>query len=126
MTPDNSHPRKRRRRRRRAGVAGNGAQADGNVSQPNGNVAYPNDSQFPGAGPGGGGRRRRRSRRRSRNGGPMPPGAESSVPLPIDIAPGELIPASGVLWIKPNGTGMLVQPANNYVAQPGDPIVPRT
>ncbi len=44
---------------------------------------------------------------------------------PIDVAPGELVPASGVLWIKPNGTGMLVQPQNNYVPTPGDSIVPR-
>src|SRR5262249_59422119 len=44
---------------------------------------------------------------------------------PIDSAPGEPSPASGVLWVKPNGTGILVQPPNNYVPQPGDSIVPR-
>jgi transcription termination factor Rho len=126
MTPDNPHPRKRRRRRRRAGAAGSNGPVNGNVAQPNGNVAYPNDSQYPGSGPGGG-RRRRRSRRRSRGGGGgMAPGAEMPAAPPIDVAPGELIPASGVLWVKPNGTGILVQPANNYAPQPGDPIVPRS
>src|SRR5207244_7180833 len=126
MTPDNPHPRKRRRRRRRAGVAGSGNPPDGNVAQPNGNMAYQNDQQYPG-GPGGGGRRRRRSRRRNRGGGGgMPPGAEMPSAPPIDVAPGELVPASGVLWIKPNGTGMLVQPQNNYVPTPGDSIVPRS
>src|SRR5439155_10231487 len=90
---------------------------------------YSNDSQYPGLGPGpgGGGRRRRRSRRRNRSGGGgMMPGADMPSAPPIDVAPGELVPASGVLWIKPNGAGMLVQPSNNYVPQPGDPIVPRS
>ncbi|HEX6095529.1 MAG TPA: transcription termination factor Rho [Thermoanaerobaculia bacterium] len=45
---------------------------------------------------------------------------------PIDIAPGELVPVSGVLFVKPNGGGILVDPANSYHAQPGDPIVPRS
>jgi transcription termination factor Rho len=126
MTPDNPHPRKRRRRRRRAGAAGGGNPPDGNVA-PNGNVAYSNEQQYPG-GPGGGGRRRRRSRRRNRSGGGggMPPGADMPSAPPIDVAPGELDPAAGVLWIKPNGTGMLVQPQNNYVPTPGDSIVPRS
>jgi transcription termination factor Rho len=31
-----------------------------------------------------------------------------------------------VLFIKQNGTGILVQPENNYYVMPGDPIVPRT
>jgi transcription termination factor Rho len=44
---------------------------------------------------------------------------------PMDIAPGELVAASGVLYIKPNGTGLLVDAANNYYPTPGDPIVPR-
>ncbi len=38
---------------------------------------------------------------------------------------GELVPASGVLHIKPNGNGVLVNAGNNYVIQPGDPLVPR-
>ncbi len=32
---------------------------------------------------------------------------------------------AGVLYIKPNGGGILVQAANNFVPQPGDAIVPR-
>ena len=130
MTPDNRQPRKRRRRRRRPGAAAGGSQpADGNVMppQPNGNVAYSNDSQFPG---GGGGGRRRRSRRRNKHrsggGGGMSPGLEPMTPLPTDIPSAELIPASGVLWIKPNGGGVLVQPINNYAPAPGDPMVPRS
>ena len=51
---------------------------------------------------------------------------ENGTPAPIDIAPGELVPASGVLYIKPNGTGVLVDPANNYYVQPGDTVVPRS
>src|SRR5438477_2858728 len=128
MTPDNPHPRKRRRRRRRAGAAGGATPLEGNGNQPNGNVAYSNDSQYPGQGPGGGGRRRRRSRRRNRSGGGgggMMAGPDLP-PAPIDVAPGELVPSSGVLWIKPNGTGILVQPANNYVPVAGDSVVPRS
>ena len=71
-----------------------GGNADGNVAPPNGNMAYSND-QYPG-GPGGG-RRRRRSRRRNRGGGGggggMMPGADMASAPPIDVAPGELIPA---------------------------------
>jgi transcription termination factor Rho len=33
--------------------------------------------------------------------------------------------AEGVLWIKPNGTGVLVKVESNYVSRPGDAIVPR-
>jgi transcription termination factor Rho len=39
--------------------------------------------------------------------------------------PIEGTPVTGVLYVKPNGSGTLVNPANNYVAQPGDPVVPR-
>jgi transcription termination factor Rho len=45
---------------------------------------------------------------------------------PIDVAPGELVPVAGVLYVKPNGAGILVDPANSYYIQPGDPIVPRS
>ncbi|HEX6084076.1 MAG TPA: transcription termination factor Rho [Thermoanaerobaculia bacterium] len=80
-----------------------------------------------GSGAGGGGGRRRR---RTRGGGrredrPRPQENGGSAP-PIDVPPGELVPASGVLYIKPNGTGILVDPANNYYQQPGDTIVPRS
>jgi transcription termination factor Rho len=47
-------------------------------------------------------------------------------PLPIDLPAGETMPVSGVLWVKPNGTGLLVQPSNNYVPQQTDAIVPRS
>ena len=49
----------------------------------------------------------------------------SSAP-PIDVPPGELIAVSGVLFIKQNGVGILVDPANGYQQQPGDPMVPRS
>ena len=49
----------------------------------------------------------------------------SSAP-PIDVPPGELVPAAGVLFIKPNGTGVLVNPENGYHAIMGDTIVPRS
>ena len=49
----------------------------------------------------------------------------SSAP-PMEVASGELVPTSGVLWIKPNGGGVLVQPSNNYVPQAGDALVPRS
>ena len=52
-------------------------------------------------------------------------GGGSSVPLE-SIPAGELAPASGVLYLKANGSGLLVNPANNYVPQPGDAIVPRS
>jgi transcription termination factor Rho len=125
MTPDNHTPRKRRRRRRRTGESGGEGQplADGNGPSP-GNEASP-AGQY-GAG-GGAGRRRRRSRRGRGRGDERPRSQENggSAPL-LDIAPGELVPATGTLYIKPNGAGILVDPANNYYTQPGDPIVPRS
>jgi transcription termination factor Rho len=50
----------------------------------------------------------------------------ADAPPPIDVIPGELTATKGVLYVKPNGTGLLVDPANNYYTQPGDPIVPRS
>jgi transcription termination factor Rho len=44
----------------------------------------------------------------------------------VDLPPGELAQVKGVLFIKPSGTGILVDVANNFVPQQGDPIVPRT
>jgi transcription termination factor Rho len=83
-----------------------------------------NDQQYGG----GGGRRRRRSRRRRQGGGSGGGGGAYApeTPLPIDLPAGETMPVSGVLWVKPNGTGLLVQPANNYVPQQTDAIVPRS
>jgi len=124
MTPDDRTPRKRRRRRRRGGSAGPEGQPQTNGNGPSpGNEAVPS-GQFGG----GGGRRRRRSRRgrgSGREGGGFPQPDYASAP-PIDVPPGELVPAKGVLYIKPNGTGLLVQPENNYYPTAADPIVPRT
>jgi transcription termination factor Rho len=92
-------------------------------------MAEPGNEAVPPMGDRPFGRRRRRSRRRGRNRGPGGggggPDMMSPAP-PIDIAPGELVAASGVLYIKPNGTGILVSAENNFVPQPGDAIVPRS
>jgi transcription termination factor Rho len=58
----------------------------------------------------------------------MRPDNNAGAPLPpaLDIAPGELVAVSGVLYIKPNGSGLLVSVENNFVPQPGDAIVPRS
>ncbi len=119
MTPDNSSPRKRRRRRRRGGTgesqppqsAGNGNTAAGGRDSLQGGS---DGQQFR--------RRRRRSRRRGRDHVAAPYSPE--VPA-IDLPPGELAAATGVLFLKPNGGGILVSAQNNYVAQPGDPTIPR-
>jgi len=50
----------------------------------------------------------------------------SSQPPSEAIPSGETVPASGVLFVKPNGNGVLVNPANNYVLQQGDPLVSRS
>jgi transcription termination factor Rho len=120
MTPDDRTPRKRRRRRRRTGSAAPG-QNPGNGNGPSpGNEAQPAGGQnYAG---GGGGRRRRRSRG-GRDGAPAQ--REQSPAAPIEYAPGELTETQGVLWIKPNGVGLLVHPENNYVPVPSDTIVPR-
>src|SRR5207247_8993887 len=115
MTPDNREPRKRRRRRRRSQSAlgvqgpsgGNGPfqpPSSGNNANPQGGDSSPYPSP-------GGGRRRRRSRHRRRQQMFTPDIGTA----PIEIPSGELIPASGVLFIKPNGSGMLVQSANTFV-----------
>ncbi|HEX8616385.1 MAG TPA: transcription termination factor Rho [Thermoanaerobaculia bacterium] len=132
MTPDNRTPRKRRRRRRRTGAEGQPL-GNGNGPAPGNEAQRP--QQFADGGSGAGGKRRRRSRRgrggaeegqgqgrrpqRSENGG----GGNAA---PIDIAPGELVATTGVLFIKQNGAGLLVDPANNYYTQPGDTVVPRS
>ncbi|MGN6184438.1 MAG: transcription termination factor Rho [Thermoanaerobaculia bacterium] len=51
---------------------------------------------------------------------------ENGSPAPVDIKPAELVPTSGVLFIKQNGSGLLVDPANNDHPQQGDTIVPRS
>jgi transcription termination factor Rho len=131
MTPEDRTPRKRRRRRRRGGSGAPGLPgAEGNGPSP-GNEALP-PQQYGGGG--GAGRNRRRRRGRSGGGGGGGRGRDdrsyqqdSGPPPPLpDIEPGQLVPASGVLYIKPNGTGMLVNPANQYQPAPGDTIVPRS
>src|SRR5712691_6441450 len=129
MTPENRTPRKRRRRRRRPGEGG--APQQQSAAFGNGQGPEPGNEAVPSSQPGGDhqqyGRRRRRSRRRGRNrGGPMPLEGTSSLPPAIDIAPGELVATSGVLYVKPNGGGLLVSVESNYVPQPGDTIVPRS
>ena len=134
MTPDDRTPRKRRRRRRRA--PGEGGAPQQQAPHGNGPGPEPGNEALPSARTGGGGggeqpfgRRRRRSRRRGRNrDGAMRPDNNTSTALPpsIDIAPGEMMAVSGVLYIKPNGSGLLVSVENNFVPQPGDAIVPRS
>jgi transcription termination factor Rho len=51
---------------------------------------------------------------------------ENGSPAPVDINPAELVPTGGVLFVKQNGSGLLVDPANNYHPQQGDTIVPRS
>ncbi|HEY8712757.1 MAG TPA: transcription termination factor Rho [Thermoanaerobaculia bacterium] len=131
MTPENRTPRKRRRRRRRAPGEGGAPQQQPPLG--NGPGPEPGNEAVSSSRPGGDqqqpfGRRRRRSRHRGRNrGGEMRPDtAGTSLPPSIDVAPGELVAVSGVLYIKPNGSGLLVSVENNYVPQPGDAIVPRS
>lgn len=130
MTPEDRTPRKRRRRRRRTGGAAGEGQPSSNGHRPEpGNEAQPS-AQYRGGGgsregAGGSGGRRRRRTRRGREDRPRTQ-ENGSAPLPADIPPGELVAVSGVLYVKPNGTGILVDPANNYYQQAGDTIVPRT
>src|SRR5687768_12014906 len=124
MTPEDRTPRKRRRRRRRTGGAGGEGQppsANGYRPEP-GNEAVPSAQYRGGGGSGGSGPGAGRRRRRSRSGGggrrdERPPRENGSSAPPIDVAPGELVPVSGVLFVKQNGTGILVDPTNNYYVQ---------
>ncbi|MGH9458944.1 MAG: transcription termination factor Rho, partial [Thermoanaerobaculia bacterium] len=81
------------------------------------------EAQHP-AGKGPGRSRRRRSRHRGgrRGEGPQAEGAPEAEP----VAGGEPTRVEGVLFVKPNGAGILVRPSNNYVPQPGDPTVGRS
>jgi len=56
----------------------------------------------------------------------MPGGSESTSSAPIEVPAGELVPTAGVLYLKPNGAGILVTAANNFVPQQGDTLVPRS
>jgi transcription termination factor Rho len=122
MTPENRTPRKRRRRKRRPGGA------EGQSAAPNGNGPAPGNQQQGAPNEFGRGRRRRSRNRgggRSQGDQPMQDRNGASAP-PMEIPSGELSPASGVLYLKANGSGLLVSPANNYVPTAGDAIVPRS
>src|SRR5689334_8957660 len=129
MTPDNQNPRKRRRRRRRGqggAPAPQGPQGvNGNGPSPGNEAAQPQQFRDGGGGDFGRGRRRRRSRRRGGGGGGPQMEREAPYIPPTDIPPGELTEVTGVLYVKPNGAGMLVKAENNFVPQQGDTIVPR-
>jgi transcription termination factor Rho len=123
MTPDNRTPRKRRRRRRRPQ---DGA-PPGNGGGPNGNIASPGNEAQAHDGGGFNRPRRRRSRNRKGGGAGRPQSADTAgTQSPVDIPPGEQVTVSGVLFLKNNGSGLLVQPGNNYVPQPTDALVPRS
>src|SRR5258708_21396634 len=119
---DNRTPRKRRRRnKRRPGSA------EGQNAAPNGNGASAGH-QMPSAPQEGGGLgrgRRRRSRHRGRPRAGQQVAADGT-PLPMEAPSGEMLPTSGVLYLKANGSGLLVNPSNNYVPTQGDSIVPRS
>jgi transcription termination factor Rho len=122
MTSDNRTPRKRRRRNKRRPSG-----AEGQSAAPNGNGPAPGN-QLPAAPQEGGGFGRGR-RRRSRHRGRIRAGqqvAADGTPIPMEAPSGELAPTSGVLYLKANGSGLLVNPANNYVPSQGDAIVPRS
>ena len=70
------------------------------------------------------GRRRRSRRRRRRGGADYQPGEPP--PHSETLAPGEAVPVDGILYLKPNGHGMLVNAENNYVPQPSDPLIHRS
>ncbi|MGK2855922.1 MAG: transcription termination factor Rho [Thermoanaerobaculia bacterium] len=119
---DELKPRKRRRRRRRGqGPANNapGATPDQAAAPPSEDGAEPQEQQV--AGDSASRSRRRRSRRRGRRPGEPFEGAAPATPGEAPVQGS----AEGVLWVKPNGTGVLVSFSNNYVARHGDPIVPR-
>jgi transcription termination factor Rho len=88
----------------------------------------PSGDRGYGGGSGGGRRRRQRHRKRggSGGGGGSYTGEPSGGAPPIDVPPGELVAVKGVLYIKPSGSGILVDVVNNFVPQPGDPLVPRS
>ena len=126
MTTENGTPRKRRRRRRRP-QAGAGAPANGAQPANNGPAQNQNSdaSQRPEQRRG----RRRRSRNRGsgREGGGGGSGPQVEVSLTGETPPGvEASPVGGVLFVKPNGSGVLVSPSNSYIVRNSDPMVPRS
>jgi transcription termination factor Rho len=110
MSTEDQKPKKRRRRRRR----GPAKREDGQQSSV-GADAQPEARN-----------RRRRTRKRRRTGGggggAEAPRHETAVPAG---PPGETTEVDGVLYVKPNGQGLLVQASNNYAPAPGAALVPR-
>jgi len=112
MTTEERKPRRRRRRRKKGG-AGQGQASDG--------MASGQSSVGNGAGSSQGSRRRSRRRRRKGPGSASPELAAGAAQI-VGEDPGVV---SGVLHVKSNGNGILVNPSNNYVPRGGDPLVPR-
>jgi transcription termination factor Rho len=122
MTTDNETPRKRRRRRRRPqgapGAPVNGASQQGGA--PPQNAAGGESAQRAND-------QRRGRRRRSRNRGKRSGEPAVEVSLTGQVPEGvESSPVSGVLFVKPNGSGALVSPSNSYILRQSDPLVPRS
>ncbi|HVT04299.1 MAG TPA: transcription termination factor Rho [Thermoanaerobaculia bacterium] len=123
MTPEETKNRKRRRRRRRPN--GNNA-ATPNPQGGNGSDAPPPPERTAqGSAAPQNRSRRRRSRHRRRGEGEPRFDSPRTVSGDQPALPEVVDEASGVLFIKANGTGFLVNPANNYIAQSINPIVPR-
>jgi transcription termination factor Rho len=128
MNSEERTPRKRRRRRRRPAGQGQGP----NTQAPQNAAAAPSvdpGQRDDGAGGAQGRSRRRRSRRRTRGrNGDAPRSEQAPQQAAVDfVETGEAArTVEGVLYIKPNGAGILVDPANNYVSRPGDPSVSRS
>src|SRR5512140_1595713 len=131
MTEENRTPRRRRRRRRRTSQNPNPQSAPGNDGSPE-SGAEPQagsgdgqNAQRQGQSQGQGQARKRSRRRRGRQRGP---GGErsSEQAAPQESGTSEPAEVSGVLYIKSNGNGVLVNAANNFVPLPGDATVSRS
>ena len=110
MSSDDQKPKKRKRRRRRRSGKGDGGQQQ---------------SQSKSSGQDGRSRRRRSRRRRRGSGGGGGGGGAPKQPQIPPSQQGETTEVDGVLYVKPNGQGLLVQSSNNYAPAPGDALVPR-
>ena len=110
MSTDDQKPKKRKRRRRRKSSTADGGQPS---------------TQAQASGQDDRNRRKKRRRRRSGSGG----SGGGSAPQQVERIPpsqqGETTEVDGVLYMKSNGQGLLVQSSNNYAPAPGDALVPR-
>ncbi|HVR41910.1 MAG TPA: transcription termination factor Rho, partial [Thermoanaerobaculia bacterium] len=118
MTSEERTPRKRRRRRRRA--QGQASPQGTGPSEPS-REGEGRETQHPGSARPGRSRRRRSRHRGRHSEGQIDSGGE-----PESTPTGETSSVEGVLYVKPNGAGLLVRSSNNYVPQPGDPSVGRS